>query len=102
MMVRVLKQARLLQYLLQFCANAVDTKLYVQSMGGLPLLCRKELCCRCRITVASVVGIVNNGSKMHVMERLCIVCSLCCFSTVLGQMRHSFARVFPGFKIKLI
>lgn len=76
MTVRVLKQARLLQYLLQFCANVVDTELYVQSMRGLPLLCRKELCCSCRITVASVVGIVNNGSKMHVMERLCSMFSL--------------------------
>lgn len=62
-MVSVLKQASLLQYLLQFCANVIDTELCVQSMGRLALLCGKELCCSCRITVANVVGIVIMAAK---------------------------------------
>lgn len=83
MMVRVLKQARLLQCLLQFCANVIDAVLHVHSMGRLALLCEKEICYSCRITVASVEGIVNNGCKTHVMERLYSMFSLL-FANSLG------------------
>lgn len=75
-MVRVLKQARLLQYLLQFCANVIDAELHVHSMGRLALLCGKELYYSCRITVANVEGIVNNGAK-YMSWRDSTVRSLC-------------------------
>lgn len=45
MMVRLLKQARFLQYFLQFCADVIDAELYAHSVGRLALLCRKEQCC---------------------------------------------------------
>lgn len=99
MMVRVLKQARLLQYLLPFWAHGIDAELYVHSMGRLALLCRKELWCNCRVTVANVEGIVNNGCKIHVMKKLCSMFSW--LLTVWGQISYSFVCVFLGFNVKL-
>lgn len=92
-MVRVFKQARLLQYLLQFCTNVIDAEFYVHRMGRLVLLCRKEVCCTCRITVANGEEIVDNGCKIYVTERLCSIFSLL-FVNTFGTDQLFFCTFF--------
>lgn len=103
MMVRVLKQARFLQYFLQFCADVIDAELYVHSVGRLALLCRKEQCC---LQLQNNSGQCWGGQLVmgakYTLQRESAVCSLCCLSAVWGQIHCSFAHVFPGFNIKVM